>query len=128
MRKRFLFVLLLIANMILQSGCAAMMLGAAIGAGGVAYFKGNLEKNLDHPVKSVHKAALSALKKLKIIVVNEKLDIHSSKIKAKFSDHKDVHIDIKALTAKSSKIKIRVGALGDEDSAKMILNVIEKKL
>ena len=35
---------------LMTSGCVALLVGAAAGAGGVAYVKGSLEKNFDKPV------------------------------------------------------------------------------
>ena len=128
MQKNLLLSLILTANIFLNTGCIAMMLGAAMGAGGVAYFMGDLVKNLDHPVKDVHKATLRALKELHILVLDDDVDAHLARFKAKLEDGRDVSIYVKAFTEKASKIKIRVGVVGDELEANKILNAIEKKL
>ncbi len=111
-----------------NSGCYAVVLGAAAGAGSVAYVKGRIEKNFDRPVKKVNAATLSALKGLDIFVISDELTTHESEIKGEYDDGKEVKIKIIALTEKSSKITIRVGVLGNEEKSLEVLNAVIKKL
>lgn len=110
------------------SGCVALLVGAAAGAGGVAYVQGGLEKNVDHSVAQAYKASLAALKSLDMFVTSKEQDPHSAKIKAEASDGKSVTIDIESLTERSSKIKIRVGIMGDQERSQIILNAIQRRL
>ncbi len=126
--KKILGIVVLGLMLVSQSGCVALLVGAAAGAGGIAYIKGTLEKNFDRPVKRAHKATLAALKDLKLVIKEEELNQHSSKIKAEYPDETKVYIDITALTEKSSTIKIRVGIFGDQDKSQMILNAVMKRL
>lgn len=109
-------------------GCVPLLVGAAAGAGGVAYVQGILEKNVDAPVSKVYKASLSALRQMGYIIISDELDKHSAHIKSQFEDEKKINIDVSALTEKSSKIQVRVGVFGDETKSQMILNAILKKL
>lgn len=119
---------ILILYLMTNSGCLPLLVGAAAGAGGVAYVRGTLVKNVDNPVAQVHKAAAGACKSLKISVQYDDLNEHSARIKGTLDDGKKVDINVAALTERSSKIQIRVGLFGDETKSQMILNVIQKKL
>ena len=126
--KEIILFSTLLLTLCFSSGCLALVVGAAAGAGGIAYVKGALEKNFDKPVLAVHKASLSTLKNLKMTIKEEKLDQHKGTIKAEDSAGKSVTIESEALTEKSSKITIRFGVFGDESRSQMILNAIQKRL
>ena len=126
--KRSSLLAVVLAAGISLSGCIPLLIGAAAGAGGIAYIKGTLEQNLDNSVEKVHKSSLAALKSLKITVNKEELGLHDSKIQAQYSDETKVNIDVVALTEQSSTIKIRVGIFGDQEKSELILNAIRKKL
>ena len=126
--RQFSLLVALCFMVMASSGCFALLIGAAAGAGGVAYAKGVLEKNFDQPVERVHKATVSALKNLKLFITEDELKQHSAIVKATFDDGADVKIDISALTEKSSKLSIRVGILGDEVKSQMIMTAISKRL
>ena len=111
-----------------QSGCFALVVGAAAGAGGYAYMQGDVEKNLDESLKAVHKASVSGLKDLKMFIVKDELKFDSAVIKAQNADGKDVTVFIKALTEKASKINIRAGVFGDDTESMKILNAIQHRL
>ena len=109
-------------------GCIPLIIGAAAGAGGVAFVRGKLEKNLDADVKSVHKATIEAFNSLDILVMDDDLINTGGSVYGMDMDDRKVSVDIDALTENASKIGIRVGTLGDEDRSLAILNVIQKKL
>ena len=119
---------ILIFNLMTNSGCIPLLVGAAAGAGGVAYVRGTLEKNVDNPVAQVHNAAVDACKNLKIAIQSDDLNQHSARMKGALDDGQKVQIDVASLTERSSKIQIRVGMFGDETKSQMILNAIQKKL
>ena len=110
------------------TGCIPLVLGAAAGAGGVAYVQGILQKNLDMPIDKLQGISLDALKRLKMTVKEEKIEGTKSYIKAEDVDHAKINITIEKLTENSSKLNIRVGVFGNQTKSQMILNAIEKKL
>jgi len=132
MFKRLITGMLMVAILIISalsfSGCFALLLGAAAGAGTVAWVNGDLEVNIDAPVDKVHSATVSGLKRLKLPVTTDLKDKHNAKVRSKYSDGKDVTIDILAITERTSKIKIRVGILGDQARSEAILTSIRKYL
>ncbi len=126
--KNLTLMLLLVGVVVTSSGCFALLLGAAAGAGGVAYVKGSAEKNLDKPVDQVYRASLAALKKLKMAVHDDDLSQHVAHISAVDNDGKKIQVDIEALTEKTAKLKVRVGVFGDQERSSIILNMIQKRL
>jgi hypothetical protein len=109
------------------AGCIPLIVGAAAGAGGIAYVQGTLEKNFDKPVAKLQRAATAGLKDIGAIVTHEEADQHAGKIKAEFME-KEITIDIEALTEKASKIKIRVGVFGDEAISQTVLNAVTNRI
>jgi hypothetical protein len=133
MKKNIMNVMLglmLSTSLLVNQGCVALVVGAAVGAGGFAFIKGNLEQNMDAEVKDVYEASLRALDKLKIDVYSKKLEAHMGVIYAytQGSDRKRVKIMVQALTEKASNIKVRVGIVGDESRSVQILETIKKEL
>ncbi len=126
--KNLVFATVVGIFLVMSQGCAPLVVGAAAGAGGFAFLKGNLVKNVDSSVAEVHKAALSALKNLDLFVTQDELNRHSGKIQSEYADGKKVVVVIQALTEKSSKIKIKIGVFGDQNKSITIMNAIQKKL
>ncbi|MCD4780342.1 MAG: DUF3568 domain-containing protein [Candidatus Omnitrophica bacterium] len=119
---------ILLVMVINFSGCIPLLVGAAVGAGSMAYMQGVLEMNFDQSVKKSHGASVAALKDLGLFIKQDELNRHSSRINFEFETGEKGKIDIKALTERSSKIKIRVGVIGDESKSRMIMNIIQQKL
>jgi hypothetical protein len=129
--KRFKNLLVLLTFMyfaITFAGCAALLLGGAAGAGSVVYVKGQLKEDIAASVPAVHKASISALKDLNLPIIEDDHDKLSAKIKSRFANGDSVWIEIESVTAESSKITIRVGALGDQYKSRQILDGIHRHL
>jgi len=126
-QKLYVMIILLFSTLSF-SGCVALAVGAAAGAGSVGYAQGSLQQNFDHTITQLHKASLAAFKSLNIVKGDNELNRHSSYIKGVFEDGKKVKIDIQSLTERSSRLKIRVGLFGDKTISQMILNAINNKL
>ena len=110
------------------AGCIPLLVGAAVGAGSVAYIRGTLERNFDKSVAQLHDVTVSSLRELGLYIKEDVVRRHSARTEFEFEDGEKGTIEIEALTERSAKIKIRVGLLGDESKSKMILNVIEKNI
>ena len=127
LRRVSALVVLLFATLTAQ-GCVPLVLGAAAGAGGMSYIKGSVEKNIEHSIEDIHEATLKALKKLDIFVLDDDITRHEATFKAEYPNGKKVEVVVEALTERSSKIKVRVGILGDQDKGVTILNAILRHL
>lgn len=118
----------LIVLTLTSTGCFAILVGAAAGAGGYAWVKGALIMDYDVPLEKLSRAAITGLKQLDLPMVDEKIDRLSGQIVSKTADNQKVVISVKALTEKQSQVKIRVGLFGDQAKSEMILNAIKKNL
>ena len=114
--------------LMLLTGCIPLIIGVAAGAGGVAYVRGILEQNIDQDLSRSHEAVISAFKDLKISIKTDEVNKHNTKTVGKSEDKKDVTVALDALTEKATKVQIRVGLFGDEESSLKILNAIQKHL
>lgn len=118
---------LILSTALMTSGCF-LLVGAAVGAGGYAWVKGELEKTYEVPAERLHSATTRALRDLKLVVSENVGDRISAKIRAQFADGADVAIHIEAKTERASTVKIRVGILGDKEKSEMIIRTIENRL
>ena len=123
-----LLAVLLSAALITTQGCVSLLIGAAAGAGTVAWAKGSLEQNFDKTVDQLHRASLAGLRDIKCAVRNDQIRKHLAKIDFEFDDGQKGAVHIKALTEHSAKLQIRVGVLGDETKSHIVLNAILKHL
>lgn len=123
--NRIAIVLLVVVSC---SGCIALAVGAVGGAAGVTYVKGNLNDNFDASVKQVHAATVMALESMALPIHENRQDFSSAKLRSEYADGKEIWITIDATTSRSSEIVIRVGATGDQQRSRRILNAINANL
>ncbi len=109
-------------------GCAAFLVGSAVGAAGVIWAKGRLQEELNASPVQVHNATLTALKKLDLPVKKDASDQLTAKVESEFADGKYVWIDIKSASDTTTRIRIRVGSMGDEQRSRKLLDVIRSQL
>ncbi len=121
-------ILLVFFVTVTSSGCVPLLIGAAAGAGGIAYVKGALVHNIDETVEDIHRAALAGLKDFGLFVVSDELNRHSALIKAEYEDGRKIDIKADAITEFVSKVTIRVGVIGDQEESRLILSAIEDNL
>ena len=113
------------------SGCivvAAVVVGAAAGAGVVYWVEGALRITLDHPVGQVHDATVETLKNLGAGRVADKSDAFSGEIESALGSGDHVRVDLKRVSSTATGVTIRVGTVGDRAKSNMILNAIEARL
>jgi hypothetical protein len=127
LRKR-LYVHVLVMLYILNSGCAALVVGAGAGAAGVIWYEGKLEETVATPVPNVHQAVEAGLKDLNITITEDKYDGLTAKVRGVLADGKKVWIDAESVSASTTKITIRVGVLGDKDFSLRIRDAIKRHL
>ncbi len=123
------YVLIALAAVGLQ-GCvaAALVGGAAAGAGGVAYARGDLEAITDQNVETLHKACLAALDEMNIPVTSSERDVLEGRIIARGVDDKKITIKMKYQEPQVTKLWIRVGTFGDRDKSDAIYASVRKHL
>ena len=126
--KYFSHLVVLAMIVVNSSGCFWLVVGAAAGAGGVIWIKGQLQQQVNASLDSLHTATIKALKQMELPVIIDRKDKLTAKVESEFSDRARVRIDIDAVSAKVSKIQIRVGSLGDEKRSREIMDTIQHYL
>lgn len=111
-------------SLIIMSGCVALVAGAAGGAGTAAWLSGKLSQELTTPYEKAIGAAKSGLKSLKLEVTKETREENVTQIKSKYSDGREVWIDVRRINDTLSRVEVRVGLVGDKDAAAKILKQI----
>ncbi|MBI4244154.1 MAG: DUF3568 family protein [Planctomycetes bacterium] len=126
--KNTILSILMIPLFIFLTGCVPLVIGAAAGAGGVAWVQGRLAKNLDSSVEEVYHASIGGLKDIKYPIIEDDLNQEGAHIKATDDRGDKVDIRIHALTENAAQIQIRVGFFGNEKKSQIILEAIENRL
>ncbi|MCC5790426.1 MAG: DUF3568 family protein [Opitutales bacterium] len=109
------------------SGCVAVVAGG-VGAGTVAYVRGDLQTKLEEPHEAVFEASLRAVDSLGFALVEQKGDAVSGEIVARTSQDRRVRIQTKEESAETTGLSIRIGTFGDEELSRRILREIEGNL
>ena len=122
MKRTLLLSLLVCSSLTLFTGCAVLLVGAAAGAGGVAYTQGELKNTESVALNTAHHAAERAVKDLKFAVLKSQLDGLNGLIEARTVSDQKVTIKTKQIAAKATEVRIRVGLLGDEGASRQILS------
>ncbi|KAF0181676.1 MAG: hypothetical protein FD161_349 [Limisphaerales bacterium] len=122
MKRTLLLALIVCSSLTLFTGCAALLVGAAAGAGGVAYAQGELKNTESVALSTAHRAAERAAKDLKFAVLKSQLDGLNGVIEARTVADQKVTIKTKQVAAKATEVRIRVGLLGDETASRQILS------
>jgi hypothetical protein len=120
-----LTILILSAALLMNSGCA-LLVGGAAGAGTVAYLKGELKTNEDVPINKVFDATQAALKEMGLTVQKFEKAVDSAQVTAITADDKTIKINLKKRNDYLTELSIRVGTFGDESLSKKILEKIRK--
>lgn len=125
MKRPLLLALMFCAVSLLLTGCAALLVGAAAGAGGVAYVQGELKVTESVSLAVAQRAAEKALTDLKLGIQKRQADGLSGVLEARTAGDQKVTVKTKRIADKSTEIGIRVGVLGDEAKSRQILNRIQ---
>jgi hypothetical protein len=127
---RGLVALTLGAGIVLESGCAAVLVGggAAAGAGGYAYMSGQLKSTEGASMDRVWEASQKAMKELGYVPATQRRDGFKAQLVARTVDDKKINLYLKRLSDNSTEIRIRVGVFGSESLSRLILEKTEKEL
>jgi hypothetical protein len=122
----FIFSALLLLNIY---GCAALVAGAAGGAGTSIWLSGKLTQQFNASYERTINAAKKALKSLKLEITKETKAENITQLKSKYSDGKEIWIDIRRVTDNSTKVEVRVGAVNpDKEASDRILKKTRRYL
>jgi len=119
------FTGLLITNLY---GCV-LLAGAAGGAGTAVWIGDKLSEQVNVSYDRAINAARSALRSLKLEITKESKGTDVAQFLAKYTDGKQIWIDIRPITENSSKVDVRVGRLSpDKAAADKIMRQIKRYL
>ena len=128
MRKKQVFVMVLLVGMVgLVGGCMVVAVGAGA-AGTVAYVRGDLEAVESKKLDAVYEATLKAVDRLELNVTKETKDSLSAVIVARDAQDKKITIKLSATTDDTTKLSIRVGLFGSETKSRLIYQKIHENL
>lgn len=108
-------------------GCLALAVGAAAGAGTVAYVKGELQVVEDIPLDRAWTAAQATIEELQFNKTAERKDALQGRITAERADGSNVTIRLDSRNETQTRIRIRVGTFGDEAVSRTILDGIKRR-
>lgn len=110
-------------------GCVALLAGAVAGTGTAVWLSGKLTQEFNAPYERTINAAEKALRSLKLEVTKQSREANVTQLKSKYSDDREVWIDIRRITEYSTKVEVRVGAVNpDKAAADKILKKIQTYL
>lgn len=114
----------LTAVLLLGSGCAFFLVGAAIGAGTVAYAEGKLRAADNVAFDHAWNATTLAMDDLKLKVINSNRDALSGHVLARDATDQQIVIKLRKQSDKVTEFEIRVGSFGDEVFSRQIYEKI----
>ena len=127
MKAKFFPGAFLAVVLMLQSGCALLVVGAAAGAGvgTYAYVDGELKQTDTVSYDTAYNATLAAMKDYGYAVVDNQKDAVTAKITARSTSDKRIYVTLIKQSPTSTEIRIRVGTFGDKDQSEQILTKIK---
>ena len=128
MNNKFLPAVFLALAILFGSGCAAVVVGAAAGAGAIIYHQGELRSSETANYDVAWDASLAGLKDLNYVVVDKLKGALKGRIIARAPGDKKVTIDLEKESGMATRIGIRIGTLGNEAQSRTVLDAIKKHL
>lgn len=127
LRARGFAALLAVFPLAWTSGCLAVAAGAA-GAGAVAWARGELDATLSSRFDDVDSAANRAIQQLGFAKVNESKSAIDAEITARTGQDKKITIRLDRTGDTITRVRIRIGLVGDEVLSRTILEKIKANL
>ena len=126
--KHPIFVIITCLSFSVFSGCAAFVVCGAVGAGSCIYLSGELESTEKASFNQAWNATQTMIHASGYTVTSIEKDLFYTKFEAK--DSADRTITIKLITQSEDRVKIRVrvGALGDELLSRKIIADIRSQI
>ncbi len=128
--QRSLLALVLSGSLLLNSGCWLLVVGAVAGAAAVtvAYVDGGLDATYGASYDRLVAATNSAVAQLEFAKPEERRDALSDTFTTHTAKGDRVEIVVTRLSDSSTKVAIRVGAIGDTKGDQAVANTINDKI
>jgi len=123
-------LLILLIVPFLLGGCAAALVagGVGVGAGTIAFIKGELESTETASLDRAWAATHRAVEELEFAIKEEKKDALNARLLAKDSRDRNIDIRLERQDTNRTTVRIRIGLFGDEDDSHLILRRIRENL
>jgi hypothetical protein len=124
-------ILLSVMGLFLVSmcGCLAILAGGAAGAGTAFWTSDKLTQQFDTTYDRAVNAAGKALKSLNLEIAKQTNEAEVTQFRSKYTDGKEIWIDVRKITDNSTKVEVRVGVVKpNKEAATKILKRIENYL
>jgi len=112
---------------LLAGGCWFLG-GAALGGAAAVYVKGEASKLYPERAAQVYEAALEALKEVDVVVTEKLHGEEVSTIRGRTAGGKELTMRIEPAGSGVTRVKLRIGLMGDRDYSALILNRMERAL
>jgi len=119
--------LLAIAALPWLTGCVVVAAGA-VGAGAVAYVRGELESSVEADLDTTYLAAQRALARLEFAKIDQRKSGLDAQLVHRTALDKRIEVKLKKVTDRLTKIQIRVGVVGDQELSLTLLDKIRAEL
>ncbi len=124
--KQVISVSLVAVSAFLFTGCvAALVVGAAAGAGSVVYVKGELKTTEAISLDQAYQAAESGLKDLDLLAEAKEKDTLNGGMEAQGVGDKRIWIKLHNVSKDVTEMRIRVGVFGDQVYSQKIYDAIK---
>ena len=121
----FIFSAFILLNL---TGCL-LVAGAAGGAGTAVWLSGKVTQEFHVSYERAIKGTRNALRSLKLEIAKETKEDNVTQFKSKYSDGKEIWVDVRKITENSVKVEVRVGAISpDKEAADKILKSIQRHI
>jgi len=118
--------ILMIILIILNTGCAALVVGGVAAVGTYTYTAGQLHKTYNGNLDTTYQATIAGCNALGLPVLDPQKQLSQASVMTKDGE-RDVWITLKAQSSTTTVVSIRVGYLGDEEVSRRIHEAIQAK-
>ena len=121
---------LLIFSTWLLTGCAAVIVGAGVGAGTYTYIKGELTRSYQADFNKTLQVCIEILDDLNQPIVNQTTDGEKTTIRSKRKDGTDQVIEVSIIDVNWTQVSVRTGVVGywKKDISQQFHEFIAQKL
>jgi hypothetical protein len=125
-KTQILLIAMLVGSMLLLEGCIVAAVG--LGAGTIAYVRGDLQAVESASIDDVYEATLKALKELELLPTRKTKDALGAEIITYDAQDKKITIRLKSAAEGTTKLSIRIGVFGSETKSRLIYQKIRDNL
>jgi hypothetical protein len=126
LKKQLFLIILLVGTMVVNEGCYVAAIG--LGAGTIAYVRGDLQAVESESIDDVYEATLKAMKELELLPTRKSKDALGAEIVTYDAQDKKITIRLKSAAEGTTKLSIRIGVFGSETKSRLIYQKINDNL